>query len=88
MNYWSIIKRFAGERNNLVVRLRIRLRVQRNHPSFGGQWIVIGSRFVVQEHTTPDGVHWDLMLETEQTLTTFRLAKRPEDVLRHAVEAV
>ena len=49
---------------------------------------MIGSRFVVQEHTTPDGVHWDLMLETGQTLTTFRLAERPEDVLRHAVKAV
>ena len=45
-------------------------------------------RFVVQEHTTREGVHWDLMLETGQTLTTFRLAEGPEDVLRHAVEAV
>ena len=49
---------------------------------------MMDGRFVVQEHTTPEGVHWDLMLETGQTLTTFRLAERPQDVLRHAVEAV
>jgi len=40
----------------------------------------MGSRFVVQEHTTPDGVHWDLMLEEGEVLTTFRLEQPPEAV--------
>lgn len=48
----------------------------------------MGNRFVVQEHTTPEGVHWDLMVERGQALTTFRLAESPENVIRHAVEAV
>ncbi len=37
----------------------------------------MSSRFVVQEHTTPDGIHWDLMLEEGEVLTTFRLEKPP-----------
>ena len=35
------------------------------------------ARFVVQEHTTPEGVHWDLMLEQGQSLLTFRLTTPP-----------
>jgi hypothetical protein len=35
------------------------------------------ARFVIQEHTTPDGVHWDLMLERQGTLLTFRLPVPP-----------
>jgi len=38
---------------------------------------VDSSRFVVQEHTTPDDVHWDLMLEQEGSLLTFRLPVPP-----------
>ncbi len=38
----------------------------------------MSSRFVVQEHTTLDGVHWDLMLEKGEVLTTFRLEQSPE----------
>ncbi|MCL5279060.1 MAG: hypothetical protein M1376_04040 [Planctomycetes bacterium] len=38
----------------------------------------MSSRFVVQEHTTPDGVHWDLMLEKGEVLATFRLEQPPE----------
>jgi len=34
-------------------------------------------RFVVQEHTTPEGVHWDLMLEQDDVLLTFRLEDEP-----------
>ena len=45
-------------------------------------------RFVVQEHTTPDGVHWDLMLERAGILLTFRLGTPPQAVLRDPVEAV
>ncbi len=33
------------------------------------------ARFVVQEHTTPEGVHWDLMLEEGGVLWTFRLPR-------------
>jgi hypothetical protein len=46
------------------------------------------SRFVVQEHTTPAGVHWDLMLEKGAALMTFRLPERPENALHHAMGAV
>jgi hypothetical protein len=35
------------------------------------------ARFVVQEHTTPEGVHWDLMLEQGESLLTFRLPEPP-----------
>ena len=46
------------------------------------------SRFVVQEHKTPDGIHWDLMLEQGDALTTFRLEEPPQQATRHPVEAV
>jgi hypothetical protein len=48
----------------------------------------MSSRFVVQEHTTPDGVHWDLMLEKGDVLTTFRLEQPPQAALGGAVRAV
>ena len=35
------------------------------------------ARFVVQKHTTSQGVHWDLMLEQDGVLITFRLADEP-----------
>jgi hypothetical protein len=38
---------------------------------------VAESRFVVQEHTTSDGVHWDLMLERGEVLMTFRMPVPP-----------
>jgi hypothetical protein len=47
-----------------------------------------GNRFVVQEHTTPQGTHWDLMLEQEGVLITFRLADEPAQSLEHEVRAV
>ncbi len=47
-----------------------------------------GHRFVVQEHTTTEGVHWDFMIEREDLLATFRLERPPEAVLDHAVRAV
>lgn len=34
-------------------------------------------RFVIQEHTTAEGTHWDLMLEQGDVLTTFRLEEMP-----------
>jgi hypothetical protein len=47
-----------------------------------------GDRFVVQEHTTPEGVHWDLMLERDGVLITFRLEDEPSRSLDHEVRAV
>jgi hypothetical protein len=47
----------------------------------------MSSRFVVQEHTTPEGVHWDLMLEQGEALTTFRLEQPPEVVSVSTVQA-
>jgi hypothetical protein len=47
----------------------------------------MSSRFVVQEHTTPDGVHWDLMLEQGDVLTTFRLEQPPEAASTGTVQA-
>jgi hypothetical protein len=43
---------------------------------------------VVQEHTTAEGVHWDLMIERGATLMTFRLPEPPENALDHAVRAL
>jgi len=44
-------------------------------------------RFVVQEHTTPEGVHWDLMLENGDVLKTFRLSGPPEIALERPLRA-
>ena len=43
--------------------------------------------FVIQEHTTPEGVHWDLMLQSGEILLTFRLDGPPEKVLYQTVNA-
>jgi len=37
-------------------------------------------RFVVQEHQTPDGTHWDMMIESEGVLRTWRMACPPDQV--------
>jgi hypothetical protein len=47
----------------------------------------MSNRFVIQEHTTPDGVHWDLMLEKGQALITFRLEQPPQAVSDGVVRA-
>jgi len=47
----------------------------------------MSTRFVIQEHTTPDGVHWDLMLEKGEVLTTFRLEQPPEAASAGTVQA-
>jgi len=44
-------------------------------------------RFVIQKHTTPEGVHWDLMLEQDGVLATFRLEREPAYCLTHEVRA-
>jgi len=45
-------------------------------------------RFVIQEHTTPEGVHWDLMLEQGEVLATFRLDGPPQVAREGRVHAV
>lgn len=42
--------------------------------------IVPNNRFVILEHQTPAGVHWDLMLENEGVLWTWRLDIHPADI--------
>jgi bifunctional non-homologous end joining protein LigD len=37
-------------------------------------------KFVIQEHTTAGSVHWDLMLESGNTLLTWRLDKGPAEI--------
>jgi hypothetical protein len=45
------------------------------------------ARFVVQEHTTPEGVHWDLMLEQGGALLTFRLPAPPTEAASAPIAA-
>lgn len=47
----------------------------------------LNAQFVIQQHTTPDGVHWDLMLENGGALWTWRLARSPEKITDSPVEA-
>ncbi len=44
------------------------------------------NRFVILEHQTLTGVHWDLMLENEGVLWTWRLDIPPSDI-HHPVSA-
>lgn len=37
-------------------------------------------QFVIQQHTTPEGVHWDLMLEMNGCLWTWRLNVCPAEI--------
>ncbi|MBN1507526.1 MAG: hypothetical protein JW955_11810 [Sedimentisphaerales bacterium] len=48
----------------------------------------MGNRFVVQQHTTADGVHWDLMIEKGRVLLTFRLAEPPENAVHGTIRAI
>jgi len=45
-------------------------------------------RFVIQEHSTTTGVHWDFMFESGNTLKTYRLDKSPEDIPQCSANAV
>jgi len=44
-------------------------------------------KFVIQEHSTALGVHWDFMLELGDVLQTYRLDKAPSQALHLAVNA-
>jgi hypothetical protein len=39
--------------------------------------------FVIQEHLTPNGIHWDLMLQKGDVLWTWRITC-PPDVIGHS----
>jgi hypothetical protein len=41
---------------------------------------IIEKQFVIQKHLTPVGGHWDLMLQIEDTLWTWRLHHSPEHI--------
>jgi hypothetical protein len=44
-------------------------------------------QFVIQEHTTPAGVHWDLMLQMDDILWTWRLAVPPKQISSDTIPA-
>jgi hypothetical protein len=44
-------------------------------------------RFVIQQHSIDSDVHWDFMLESGNTLQTYRLDKAPSEALHLAVNA-
>ena len=45
-------------------------------------------RFVIHEHSTTDQIHWDLMLEVEDILQTYRLDKPPEEMIHKPADAI
>ena len=45
------------------------------------------NQFVVQEHKTPYGIHWDLMLEYEGQLWTWRIGIHPSDIHKQPIAA-
>jgi len=44
-------------------------------------------QFVIAEHTTPNGVHWDLMLEMDDCLWTWRLNVPPVEIKNKPISA-
>ena len=44
-------------------------------------------QFVIQEHTTPEDVHWDLMLEMDDVLWTWRLNAPPVKIENEPISA-
>lgn len=44
-------------------------------------------QFVIQQHTTPEGVHWDLMLEMDDCLWTWRLNVPPAEIKDEPITA-
>ncbi len=45
-------------------------------------------KFVIQEHSSDKGVHWDFMLESGQTLETYRLDNNPKGMLKKETNGV
>lgn len=46
------------------------------------------SRFVILRHAAPDGVHWDLMLEQDGRLATWRLPSEPHGAAARPIVCV
>jgi hypothetical protein len=44
--------------------------------------------FVIQQHTTGSGAHWDFMLQIGDSLQTYRLNKAPQELIRASANAV
>lgn len=47
----------------------------------------VKKRFVIQQHTTTEGVHWDLMLEMDDCLWTWRLNTPPAEIKNDPIGA-
>ena len=45
-------------------------------------------RFVIHEHSTTYQTHWDLMLEVNDILKTYRLDKPPEEIIHKSTNAI
>jgi hypothetical protein len=45
-------------------------------------------KFVIQQHSTALGVHWDFMLELADILQTYRLDKAPQQLIQNPANAV
>jgi hypothetical protein len=45
-------------------------------------------KFVIQEHSTAQNVHWDFMLESADSLQTYRLDKAPLQLIQNPAKAV
>ena len=44
-------------------------------------------QFVIQQHQTPKGIHWDLMLQADQALLTWRLSVPPKQISNEEASA-
>jgi hypothetical protein len=44
-------------------------------------------KFVIQEHSSGSDVHWDFMLETADSLQTYRLDKAPQQLIQNPANA-
>ncbi|MHC4158391.1 MAG: DNA polymerase ligase N-terminal domain-containing protein [Planctomycetota bacterium] len=44
-------------------------------------------KFVIQEHKKGKDIHWDLMLESDDILITYRLDKSPSEILCYPANA-
>ncbi len=47
----------------------------------------IQKQFVISRHTTSDGVHWDLMLDMDAVLWTWRLNSPPAEIKNGPITA-
>ena len=57
-----------------------------NH-HYGRMDHIVKKQFVIAEHTTPNGVHWDLMLEMGDVLRAWRLNTPPHEIKERPIHA-